>query len=70
MKKLVEEAIEATKADDKKLIIELADILEVIEAITNINEIPIDRLNDIKDQRRKNRGGFQKRLKLLWVEER
>jgi len=70
LKKLVEEAIEATKADDKKLIIELADILEVIEAITNINEIPIDRLNDIKDQRRKNRGGFQKRLKLLWVEER
>ncbi len=67
--KLVEESQEALEAEDHKLIIELADILEVMDAVIDVNKISKDRLEAIKEKRRNNRGGFEKRLKLLWVEE-
>ena len=66
--KLVEEAEEAVEAESNKLNMELADILEVIEAIMDAYKISEDHVQAIKEKRREERGGFNKRLKLLWTE--
>ncbi|MBE9226196.1 nucleoside triphosphate pyrophosphohydrolase [Phormidium sp. LEGE 05292] len=66
--KVVEEAQEVAVADEENLITELADIYEVIDAI--IETYGINRELVIAEQmrRRQERGGFQKRIKLLWTE--
>lgn len=66
--KVVEEAQEVAAADEQNLITELADIYEVIDAI--IENYGINRELIIAEQirRRQERGGFQKRVKLLWTE--
>ena len=66
--KLVEEADEARIATPEKLIIELADLLEVIDSLLEINGIDREYVMSIQNQRRFERGGFKKQLKLLWVE--
>jgi len=67
--KLVEEAQEAAAAKPDKLMIELADLMEVIQATMQAFEILPDKVQSIQQKRQSNRGGFDKRLKLLWVEE-
>ena len=67
--KLVEEAQEAAAAKPDKLMIELADLMEVIQATMQAFEILPEKVWDIQQDRQTNRGGFDKRLKLLWVEE-
>ena len=67
--KLVEEAQEAAAAKPDKLMIELADLMEVIQATMQAFEILPEEVQSIQLERQSNRGGFTKRLKLLWVEE-
>jgi predicted house-cleaning noncanonical NTP pyrophosphatase (MazG superfamily) len=69
LEKLVEEAGEARIAAPGKLITELADLLEVIDALLETSGIDRDQLRAIQSQRQFDRGGFEKRLKLLWVEQ-
>lgn len=66
--KVVEEAQEVATSEEQNLVTELADIYEVIDAI--IETYGINRELIIKEQirRRNERGGFQKRIKLLWTE--
>ncbi len=67
--KLVEEAEEASAASGDKLVTELADLYEVIEAVMAAHGIDGALVLRVQQERRDQRGGFEKRLKLLWVED-
>lgn len=64
--KLVEEAQEAAAATDADLVTELADLCEVMDALMAV--YGIDRETVLKEQQRRQieRGGFSRRIKLLW----
>ena len=68
LKKLVEEAKEAAEAKPDNLVEELADIYEVIDAIMTNLEIDKDLVLSKQEQKRKEKGGFTKKLRLLWTE--
>jgi len=65
-KKLQVEVNEYIKSDR---IEELADILEVVEALVGIHGEDMKTLESIKTQRREKRGGFDKRLLLRRIVE-
>jgi predicted house-cleaning noncanonical NTP pyrophosphatase (MazG superfamily) len=67
--KLVEEAQEAAQASPEKLIIELADLYEVMDALMAAHGISQRTVLQVQEQRHNDRGGFEQHLKLLWVEE-
>ena len=69
LEKLVEEAQEAHQAAPDELITELADLQEVIAALLAAWHISPEKVQQIQDQRRAERGGFEQRLKLLWTED-
>lgn len=66
--KVVEEAQEVAVAEEQNLITELADIYEVIDAIIETYGINRELIIVEQMRRRNERGGFQKRIKLLWTE--
>lgn len=66
--KLVEEAQEAAQADREALVSELADLYEVIAALMKVEGITAERVSAVQEQRRTERGGFEKRIRLLWTE--
>jgi predicted house-cleaning noncanonical NTP pyrophosphatase (MazG superfamily) len=68
LEKLVEEATEAARASQAELGKELADLYEVIDAILVAWDIPPGEVLALKGERRRQRGGFERRLKLLWTE--
>lgn len=65
-KKLVEEAQEAEAADSENLVQELADLYEVIDALMATQQISREAVLTEQERRRSERGGFTKRLKLIW----
>jgi len=66
--KLIEEATEAAEATEADLVTELADLYEVIDAILAVYGIQRQRVLVCQQQRRRERGGFSRRLRLLWTE--
>jgi predicted house-cleaning noncanonical NTP pyrophosphatase (MazG superfamily) len=68
LEKLIEEAQEAVQASPDDLAIELADLYEVIDAVMALHHIDRDSVLAIQQQRRAERGGFTKHLRLLWSE--
>ncbi len=66
--KLVEEAQEAAHAEGDELMKELADLYEVMDALMMV--AGIDHQDVLKKQRERShqRGGFAKKLRLLWAE--
>lgn len=67
--KLIEEALEVKAVlNDEDLIKELADLFEVIEAILQESGISKEAVLAEQKKRRNERGGFEKRIKLIWVE--
>jgi predicted house-cleaning noncanonical NTP pyrophosphatase (MazG superfamily) len=66
--KVIEEAQEIAVADEENLITELADIYEVIDGIVETYGINRELIIAEQIRRRNERGGFQKRVKLLWTE--
>lgn len=66
--KLIEEAQEAAMADPQSLISELADLLEVVDAVMTAYQISRDDVLVEQQHRRQERGGFEKCLWLLWSE--
>ena len=68
LNKLVEEAKEAVEADPDNLVEELADVYEVIDAIIANLGIDKDTVLTKQGQKRQNKGGFTKKLRLLWTE--
>ena len=66
--KLIEEAHEAANSTDENFIKELADVYEVIEGLLAFYHIDRDVVIRVQGERRAERGGFNKRLCLLWAE--
>lgn len=65
--KLVEEAHEvAQSADD--LLQELADLYEVVDALMALHGLTEDQIRARQAQRRAERGGFTRRIRLVWTE--
>jgi predicted house-cleaning noncanonical NTP pyrophosphatase (MazG superfamily) len=68
-KKLMEEAQElAVASDDDSLVTELADVYEVLDTILLTRGLGIEEIRSKQTQRRKERGGFTQRIRLLRTE--
>jgi predicted house-cleaning noncanonical NTP pyrophosphatase (MazG superfamily) len=67
--KLKEEINEYLNASSEEKITELVDIAEVLFAIIESQGMSIDEFDKIRKQKRKERGGFQKRILLKSVKE-
>jgi len=67
--KLVEEASEAQTAEPDNLLLELADLYEVLDAIMAACSIDKHAVVELQQARRDERGGFEQRLRLLWVDD-
>ena len=68
--KVIEEANEVARAaSDAELIKEIGDLYEVLDALLLASEIAKDDVFSLQEKRRIERGGFEEKLELLWVEE-
>jgi len=56
--KLIEEAREVVEADNEKLIDELADVQEVIQALISECNFDTQAVNEMQKRKREDRGGF------------
>jgi predicted house-cleaning noncanonical NTP pyrophosphatase (MazG superfamily) len=68
LEKLVEEAREAAQAGPQELATELADLQEVIDAVMAIHGIERDAVLAEQERRRAERGGFDRRIRLVWTD--
>lgn len=66
--KLVEEADEVRNASSANRASELADLLEVLDAILKVGDLSLETVKAIQEKKRLERGGFNKRIKLLETE--
>ena len=66
--KLIEEAKEAAETKPDNLLEELANIYEIIDAILTKFKIDKDLVLAKQKQKRQDKGGFTKKLRLLWTE--
>ena len=66
--KLVEEAQEAANAKPEELVKELADLYEVIDAVVAAHGLDRNTIKAMQVNRNVERGGFEKRIRLLWTE--
>jgi predicted house-cleaning noncanonical NTP pyrophosphatase (MazG superfamily) len=64
--KLVEEAEEASVAEGGALVTELADLLEIVDALLAVSEISMDEVRATQQHKRATHGGFDRRIRLLW----
>ena len=65
-KKLVEESKELSRTPQEELLNELADVLELTKSIAAHFKIPFSRVEEAQEEKRKKRGGFKKKLFLIW----
>jgi predicted house-cleaning noncanonical NTP pyrophosphatase (MazG superfamily) len=66
--KIVEEAQEVANASQEEILSELADLYEVIEALAIAHNFTKESILIEQQKRRQERGGFEKRIRLLWTE--
>ena len=66
--KILEEAQEVAQASDRELVNELADLLEVIDALMESYGIENECILLERDHKRAEKGGFEHKIKLLWTE--
>lgn len=64
--KLVEESKEVAQASKEELLNELSDVLELTKSIASHFGIPFGKVEKFQNEKRKKRGGFKKRLFLIW----
>lgn len=68
--KIVEEAGEIAKASNSEEIIqEIADLYEVIDTLLMVKNIERELVLTAQQQKKQARGGFARRLQLIWTEE-
>ena len=65
-KKLLEESKEILEAPKKEMINELSDVLEIIKSIASYYKIDFKKVEKYQIKKRKERGGFLKKLFLIW----
>lgn len=58
---------ELAEYQQSKSIEELADLLEVMEAVVRARGFSVENLTQVRDEKRKARGGFEKKLFLVSV---
>jgi predicted house-cleaning noncanonical NTP pyrophosphatase (MazG superfamily) len=69
-KKIFEELEEYVQTDnDEDAVEELADILEIINAITEFHGYPIEKVEEVRKIKAENRGGFKRKIYLIEVED-
>ena len=61
-KKLIEECQEVISAEGNDRIMELADLLEVMISLAELENKTLDDINFAREQKKNERGGFTKRL--------
>ena len=66
--KLIEEAQEAATANNADLAIEIADLLEVVDALLKSYEISHHKVLLDQDKKRARKGDFDNKTMLLWTE--
>jgi predicted house-cleaning noncanonical NTP pyrophosphatase (MazG superfamily) len=66
--KLVEEAQEAAESSPDHLTTELADLYEIIDALMIAYGLDREAVLAEQNQRRAARGGFDRRIRLLWTD--
>lgn len=68
--KLVEEAKELLEAKtDEEILNELSDVLQLLESIALNNNLSIIQVEKQKEKKKQERGGFEKKLFLEYVDE-
>ena len=67
-RKLLEEAREIALATAEERVGEVADLLEVIDALIQVSGMTWDDVKAMQLDKRHKRGGFERRLRLLWTE--
>ena len=67
-KKLLEEAAEVISAPPDERLKELADVHEVLDAITRSSGFTPEQVCTMQQKRRETRGGFEQRIMLHWFE--
>jgi len=65
-KKLLEESKELAKAPKEEILNELADVLELIKSIADHYKIKFSKVEEYQKEKRRKRGGFKKKLFLVW----
>ena len=65
LKKLLEEYNEVINANSNEILEELADMLEVIDAIAKNENKTLDDIISIKNIKKEKRGGFEKKILLI-----
>lgn len=65
-RKIVEESSELIKAKKANLLNEMADVLELLKSIASFYKIDFSQIDEKQVKKRKERGGFKKRLYLIW----
>ncbi len=65
-KKLLEESKELAKAPKEEILNELADVLELIKSIADHYKIRFSKVEEYQKEKRRKRGGFKKKLFLVW----
>ena len=70
LEKAVEEAkeLKATKGDEEEMVKEIGDIYEVIDSLIELYKLDKKEIKKTKEERKKTRGGFEKRIFLEYVE--
>lgn len=71
LKKIVEESNEVLEAGNNReeLVKEIGDVLEVIDAIVDAFELDRNTIENVKQERKEKRGGFENRIFLEEMEE-
>lgn len=64
---MVEEAREVAAASEAELVKEIGDVFEVLDALIAAYGLRVEEIRDVQARRRAARGGFEKRLELMWV---
>lgn len=63
--KLLEEYNEVIKAEGEEILEELADMLEVIEALANVENKTFNDIMKLKETKKEKRGGFSEKIYLI-----
>ena len=67
--KVREEAREVADSENaEELTREIADLYEVLNALIEQAGITLEQVQEVKGRRREERGGFERRLELLWTD--
>lgn len=67
--KVLEEAREISEASPEELAKEIGDLLEVLEALRGACRMDEHLVERVRIERRRDRGGFERRLRLLWTDD-